>query len=384
MDAYAYFTSNAIKWEQVSMARWGSHDICHLLSQFQVMEITQLGLSAISHAEEWENPKRPMSNMAYLLLMPDQAVGEERKFGLVAVWTHPHQAHLPSLDGAVRKFALLINTGEDWAYAFMQLNEDSQHIPISAARHINAMIDSAPSRSICGCLSHLEVQKLLQCGGEVVYLEGLNGGLELLWVSLPKPLIWDSDPHTESAHEPMLLQVNLLRFTLRGVLSITLQWFSTPISSLCSVMQFPSDMVACFSMMTEREELLSSAMLDTSGQLPMGVSPRKPTSMVPDVPTASGEETPSEPGKINLASLKECLLPHRSHNKKAWPMTWPMQAAHLLHLSHQGPLRWLVSPVPHHHEPPPEPTPSPYPNMYCTFRKKWMMLWFAYSLPKPH
>ena len=69
--------------------------------------------------------------MAYLLLAPDQAVGEERKCGLVAVWTHPHQACLPSLDEVARKLALLINTGEDWSYTFMQLNEDSQHIPLS-------------------------------------------------------------------------------------------------------------------------------------------------------------------------------------------------------------------------------------------------------------
>ena len=98
MDDYAYFASDANKWEQVNMATWGSHDICLLLTQFQVMEITQLGLSAISHAEAWGYPKRPKSDMAYLLLAPDQAVEEERKFGLVAVWTHPCQTHLPSLD----------------------------------------------------------------------------------------------------------------------------------------------------------------------------------------------------------------------------------------------------------------------------------------------
>ena len=63
-------------------------------------------------------PKRPKSNMAYLLLVPDQVVEEERKFRLVVVWTYPCQAHLPLLDEAARKLALLINTGEDWAYAF--------------------------------------------------------------------------------------------------------------------------------------------------------------------------------------------------------------------------------------------------------------------------
>ena len=175
MDNYMYFTGDANKWEQVSMATWGSHNICPLLTQFQVMEITQSDLSAISCAEVWGDPKRPKSDMAYLLLVPDQAVEEERKFGLVLVWTHTCQACLPSLDEVVRKLTLLINTGEDWAYAFMQLNEGSQHIPLSTTGNISAMIDGVPSRGACGCLSHPEVCKLLKCGGEVVYPEGLNG-----------------------------------------------------------------------------------------------------------------------------------------------------------------------------------------------------------------
>ena len=143
-----------------------------------------------------------------------------------------------------------------------------------------------------GALSHLEACKLLQCGGKVVYLEGLNGGLEPLWVSLPKLPIWYLDPHGESACKPALLQVNLPRITGGGKLSVTPQWFSTPISSLHSVTECPSDMVPCPSMMMEIQELLSSTIIDTSGQLSIGISPRRPTSMVPDVPTASGGKSP--------------------------------------------------------------------------------------------
>ena len=113
MDNYTYFTSNANRWEQVSMATWGFHGICPLLTQFQVMEITRLGLSAISHAEAWGTPGGQSLNMAYLFLVWDQEVEEGRKFGLVAVWIHPSQAHLPSLDEVARKLALLINTAED-------------------------------------------------------------------------------------------------------------------------------------------------------------------------------------------------------------------------------------------------------------------------------
>ena len=81
------------------------------------------------------------------------------------------------------------------------------------------MVDDAPSRSACGCLSCLEFCKLLQCGREVVYPEGLNGGFELIWVPLPKQLVWD----VESTNEPVMLQVNLPRTTHGDVTTATSQ-----------------------------------------------------------------------------------------------------------------------------------------------------------------
>ena len=240
---YASLASDTSKWEQANMATWGALDSCPLLTQFQGVEKTRVDLSAISHAEAWGKPKRSMSDVAYLLLAPNQVVEEERRFGLVAMWTHPCQGCLPWLDEAVRKLTLLINNGEDLAYALMQLNEDSQHIPLSTAGHINAMINGAPSRSACGHRSHLEVCKLLQCGVEVVYPEGLSGGLELLQVFLPKLPIWDWDSNVEFAQKPLLLQVNLPR--------IVPQQSSTPIPSPHSVMECPSDLVSHPSMTME-------------------------------------------------------------------------------------------------------------------------------------
>ena len=147
--------------------------------------------------------------MAYLLLALAQEVEEERKFGLVMVWVHLCQVLLISLDEAVKKLTLLINTRKDWAYIFVQLWKDSWHVPLSNARHLSVMVDGAPSRSACRCPSHLEVHKLLQFGSKMVYPEGLNGGLEPLCVPLPKQLIWD----VESTGKPAILQVNLPRTT---------------------------------------------------------------------------------------------------------------------------------------------------------------------------
>ena len=82
--------------------------------------------------------------MACLLLAPAQEVEEQRIFGLVAVWVHRCQAHLPSVEEVARKLAFLINTREDWPYTFAWLCEDSQHIPLSNYGHISIMIDGTP------------------------------------------------------------------------------------------------------------------------------------------------------------------------------------------------------------------------------------------------
>ena len=121
--------------------------------------------------------------MAYLLLAPSQEAEEEKRFGLAGVWVHPNQTLLPSSEEVAKKLTLLISTKEDWYYAFMRVNEDMQHLPLSDARHISILVDGALSRSTCGCLSQLEICQLLYSGRVVIYPEGLNGGLEPVQVT---------------------------------------------------------------------------------------------------------------------------------------------------------------------------------------------------------
>ena len=99
-------------------------------------------------------------------------------FGLATVWTHQHQSQLSSSAEAAKKLALLINLGDNWAYVFVQLNEDAQHIHLSNEGHLSAMVDGVPCQSTCRHLHQLEVHQLLQCGDQLVYPERLNGGLE--------------------------------------------------------------------------------------------------------------------------------------------------------------------------------------------------------------
>ena len=96
---------------------WGSHDICPSLSHFQVAQVTQQELSALSHAGAWGDLEKPQHDMAFLLIVLGKAMGEEMAFRLMTVWMHPHQACLSSLDEAARKLTLPIDLGDNWAYA---------------------------------------------------------------------------------------------------------------------------------------------------------------------------------------------------------------------------------------------------------------------------
>ena len=94
-------------------------------------EITWPELLTLSHTGTWGNIEKPQGNMAFLLIAPRKTIEGEMVFGLAVVWAHPHQAWLSSLDEAAKKLALLIDLGDNWAYAFVQLNEDAQHVPLS-------------------------------------------------------------------------------------------------------------------------------------------------------------------------------------------------------------------------------------------------------------
>ena len=118
------------------------------LSQFQVRDVTQSELLALSHAGVWGDTEKPHQDMAYLLIALGKTVKGEMVFELAVVWVCPHQVCLSSLDEAVRKLTLLIDIGDNWAYAFMQLNINAQHIPLSSDNHTSAMIDNMLSRGI--------------------------------------------------------------------------------------------------------------------------------------------------------------------------------------------------------------------------------------------
>ena len=222
-------------------------------------EITWPELLALSHTGTWGSIEKPQGDMTFLLIAPRKTIEGEMAFGLVAVWAHPHQAWLSSLDEAVKKLTLLIDLGDDWAYVFVWLSEEAQHVPLSNEGHLSPMDDGAPCRSACKHLCQLEVCKLLQCGDQVVYPKGLNRGLELVQTSLSGSLIQGMDMLGKPAHEPSFLLMDLSQVTLGNhtpEVPASCRT-STPPSSLHSAMEYPSSTATHPSMAAKLHEFLS-------------------------------------------------------------------------------------------------------------------------------
>ena len=214
MGDYAYFAKDPGQWKESTQVFWGWHDICPSLTQFQVALMTQSELSALSHTGAWGDTQKFQGDMVFLLIAPKKTIEGEMAFRLAMVWAHPYQACLSSLDEVAKKLILLISLSDNWAYTFVWINKDIQHVPFSKEGHLSTMIDGMPSRSACGHLCQLEVCKLLQYGDQVVYPEGLNGGLELVQTSLSAPLLQGQDVLGSSICEPSFLLVDLSQVTL--------------------------------------------------------------------------------------------------------------------------------------------------------------------------
>ena len=325
MGDYAHFFKDPGWWDESTLALWGLHNICPFLSHFQMAQMTWPELSALSCAGAWEDPKKPQCNMAFLLIVPGKAVGEEMAFGLVMVWMHPHQACLSSLDKVVRKLALLINLGDNWAYAFLWLNENAQHIPLPDEGHL--------SKSVCGHLCQLEVHKLLQDGDQVVNPEGLNGGLEPLQTSLSGPLLWGQVALGDSTCEPSFLLVDPFQATLGDCIpeAPTPCRTSTPSSPSHLTMEHPLKTDSHISMTAEVQELLSHAELDTSSQALGDSTPERPTSAALGAPPSARMEDSSKPVATFPQASPWVALPDDavpiSHSSPTTPMPETPRAA---------------------------------------------------------
>ena len=124
--------------------------------------MTQAELSLLTNSGTWGDIEKFHSDLAFILILPEEVIAGEVVFGLAIVWVHPYQACIPTLDEAARELSLLTTSSKSLAYAFVCLNGDAQHVPLSKEGHLSMMIKGPPSRSSCGHLCQLKECLLLQ------------------------------------------------------------------------------------------------------------------------------------------------------------------------------------------------------------------------------
>ena len=123
--------------------------------------MTQPELSSLTWSGVWGDVEKFCSDLAFLLILPKRVIVGEMVFGLAIVWVHPYQAHIPILDEVAKRLSLLTTSSNNWAYAFVQLNNDAQHVPLPKEGYLSAVIGGSSSRNTCSHLCQLEVHLLL-------------------------------------------------------------------------------------------------------------------------------------------------------------------------------------------------------------------------------
>ena len=89
------------------------------------------------------------------------------------------------------------------------------HVPLSSKGHIGTMTDSTPSVNACGWFLQLQVWKLLQSGGWVVYPERLNGELKALKFTFMELPLWNDAAPGEPTYDPQMIGVASTVWSLR-------------------------------------------------------------------------------------------------------------------------------------------------------------------------
>ena len=85
MCDYTFFSKDPSQWDESYQSLPGCHSICPILKQFHIAQVTQPGLSSLTHLLAWGDPKRFCSDVAFLLILPEEGVAGERVYGLTMV-----------------------------------------------------------------------------------------------------------------------------------------------------------------------------------------------------------------------------------------------------------------------------------------------------------
>ena len=168
MSDYTFFSKDLGCWGKSYQSLWGCHDMCLLLEEFHIAQLTQLELSSFTHLKTWGDPTKFCSDVTFLLVLPKEGAGGERVNGLAMVWVNPCQARVSTIDDAARQLSQLSSTGPNWPYALVWLNGDACQVPLPTEGHLSVVMEGNTSNVLCGKICQLEVCQLLGLGSQVV------------------------------------------------------------------------------------------------------------------------------------------------------------------------------------------------------------------------
>ena len=238
MSDYTFFSKDSSQWGKAYQSLRGCNNICPLLQQFNVAQVTQLELTSLTHLKAWGDAEKFCSDVTFLLVLPEEGVAGERTYGLAIMWVHPYHARISTIDGTAKQLTQLASTGPNWPYALVWLNGDTCHMPLPTKGHLSVMAEGRTSSIPYGMICQLEVHQLLSSGSQVVYTEGLNGCQVLVIMTLPEFL---SNGMIMLEGKSTFLQVDLSQFATKeqGPKALSLGVGLSPTSATSPTRAFP-------------------------------------------------------------------------------------------------------------------------------------------------
>ena len=86
MSDYTFFSKDSGHWGKSYQSLWGHHNICPLLQQFNIAQVTQSELTSLTHLKAWGDAKKFHSDVTFLLDLPKEGVVGERAYGFTMPW----------------------------------------------------------------------------------------------------------------------------------------------------------------------------------------------------------------------------------------------------------------------------------------------------------
>ena len=199
-------------------------------------------------------------------------------YSLSTVWVSPHQARVPTVEEVVRELTALVPSRPKWPYTLVWLNKDTHHVTLPREGHLGILPKGGTNSASCGRISQLEVFQLLISGLQVIYPVGLNGCEVPLKNPLPKSL---ANGTSLTGGKSIYLEVDIPQSIVEEPDWKVLPPGGYPFNLMASpVKATPLKLERETSMTMEVRNLLSWAMLDTSGDVSGSLTPKRPNPMV--------------------------------------------------------------------------------------------------------